>query len=75
MTIDEVISGLENKAFSSSAVSSSGSLTAAAEQVIIEARWTDHLQRLVEFGNKNCLRNFSLRLEIECDTHGLSIHQ
>jgi hypothetical protein len=34
-------------------------------QIIIETRWTDFLQSLVEFGNSNLLQNFQYRLEME----------
>jgi hypothetical protein len=39
----------------------------AADQIVLETRWTDHVQKLVDFGNKNYLKNFSLRLEMEYD--------
>jgi hypothetical protein len=36
-----------------------------AEWITIETKWTDYLQNLVDFGNRHCLRNFSLSLEME----------
>jgi hypothetical protein len=37
----------------------------SAEQVILECKWTDFLQNVVESGNKAILRNFQYRLEME----------
>jgi hypothetical protein len=37
----------------------------SAEQVVAECEWTDHLQRLVDFGNTAILKNFRYRLEME----------
>jgi len=34
-------------------------------QIIQECKWTDKLQRLIDYGNANVLKNFHLRLEIE----------
>jgi hypothetical protein len=34
-------------------------------QILIENRWTDFLQTLVDLGNTNFLRNFRYRLEME----------
>ena len=63
MTTFEVIANLENKAFHGSAWNQK-KLT-VAEQVIIENRWTDYLQNLIDFGNNYYLKNFSLKLELE----------
>ena len=41
--------------------------TTAPDQIVIETDWTDYMQRLVDFGNKHYLRNFSLKLEMECN--------
>jgi hypothetical protein len=34
-------------------------------QIIQEYKWTDKLQRLVNYGNPNILKSFNLRLEME----------
>jgi hypothetical protein len=34
-------------------------------QIIQECKWTDTLQRLVDYGNANVLKSFHLRLEME----------
>ena len=34
-------------------------------QIIRECKWTDKLQRLVDYGNANILKSFDLRLEME----------
>jgi len=62
MISNKILTNLKHKGFYNHTVP----LT-AVEQVIIETRWTDHLQRLIEFGNKNYLKNFSLRLEMDED--------
>jgi hypothetical protein len=36
-----------------------------AKQVILECKWTDLLQRLIDFGNSYILKSFHLRLEME----------
>jgi hypothetical protein len=38
----------------------------AADQIILETKWTDYLQNLVDLGNSRYL-NFSLKLELEYD--------
>jgi hypothetical protein len=63
MISNKILTNPENKGFYSDAVSYK-KLT-AAEQVIIETEWTSYLQRLVDFGNKRHLKNFSLKLEME----------
>ena len=35
------------------------------EQIVLECRWTDFVQRLVEFGNAVILKNFEYRLQME----------
>jgi hypothetical protein len=35
------------------------------EQIVLECKWTDFVQRLVEFGNGAILRNFQFRLQME----------
>jgi len=34
-------------------------------QIIQECKWTDKLQRLVDYGNANVLKSFHLHLEME----------
>jgi hypothetical protein len=34
-------------------------------QVLQECKWTDKLQRLIDYGNANLLKSFHLRLEME----------
>ena len=34
-------------------------------QIIRECKWTDKIQRLVDYGNANVLKSFNLRLEME----------
>lgn len=58
MTTHEVISSNKDKGFHKK-------LAPAVQQVIVETEWTDDLQNLVDFGNKQILRNFSLRLEMD----------
>ena len=58
MAIDEVLTSLENKVFHKAIIASLSKLT-SADQIIIESKWTDCLQRLVDFGNRHCLRTFS----------------
>ena len=36
-----------------------------AEQICLETGWTDLLQQLVDLGNRNYLKNFSLKLDME----------
>jgi hypothetical protein len=36
-----------------------------AEQIRIETKWVDKLQRRLEYGNRNVLRNFKLRLVMD----------
>jgi hypothetical protein len=35
------------------------------EQIVLECRWTDFIQRIVEFGNAVILRNFQYTLQME----------
>ena len=37
----------------------------SAEHVVVECKWTDFLQRLVDYGNVNILKSFQLRLKME----------
>jgi hypothetical protein len=62
MTIDEILSDLENKVFHRSVTLQE---SPKAEHVILENECTEFLTRLLAFLNKRCLRNFSLRLEME----------
>jgi hypothetical protein len=63
MIPNKILTNPENKGFYNDAVSYK-KLT-AADQVIVETEWTSYLQRLVDFGNKRHLKNFSLKLEME----------
>jgi hypothetical protein len=36
-----------------------------AEQIRIETKWVDKLRRRLEYGNRNVLRNFKLRLVMD----------
>ena len=67
MTISKIINNLKHKAFLSASVVSSHQKLSAVQQLIIETEWTNHIQNLVDFGNKRLLRNFSLRLEMDDD--------
>ena len=74
MTIDEVLTSLENKVFHKAVIASFSELT-STDQINIETKWTDCLQRLVDFGNRYCLRNFSLNLEMEnAGEHELDVY-
>lgn len=65
MTIYKTIINLGNKDLHyESSVFFQQKLT-SVEQIIIETEWTDAIQRLVDFVNKNYLKNFMLRLELE----------
>ena len=57
MTTHEVIDTPENKAFYSL---SEKRQFGKVDQIIIEIQWTDFLQSLVEFGNSNSYRIFSI---------------
>lgn len=35
------------------------------EQINLDSEWTEFIKNLVEFGNKNYLKSYSLRLEME----------
>jgi hypothetical protein len=61
MKIYKIIDTHENKAFHSLDKRQFGKV----DQIIIETRWTEFLQSLVEFGNSNLLQNFQYRLEME----------
>ena len=61
MTINKIINNPKNKAFHSLKKREFGKV----DQMVIETRWTDFLQSLVEFGNSNLLQNFQYSLEME----------
>jgi hypothetical protein len=61
MKIHRIIDTPENKAFHSLEKRQ----FAKVDKLIIETRWTDFLQSLVEFGNSKLLENFQYRLEME----------
>lgn len=62
MATNEIIENPENKAFYNALKKRQ---FGKVDQIIIETRWTDFLQSLVEFGNSNLLQNFQYRLEME----------
>jgi hypothetical protein len=62
MTIDEILSDLENKVFSRAA--NLQELT-KVEQSILENEFTELVKELLDAVNKLCLRNFSLGLKME----------
>jgi hypothetical protein len=64
MATNEIIENPENKAFYNALKNRQ---FGKVDQIIIETRWTDFLQSLVEFGNSNLLQNFQCRLEMEVD--------
>ena len=39
----------------------------SVEQLLLEVKWTNCLQNLIDVLNFHPLRNFSLKLELECD--------
>jgi hypothetical protein len=39
----------------------------SVEQLLLEVKWTNCLQNLIDVVNFHPLRNFSLKLELECD--------
>jgi hypothetical protein len=70
MTIDEILSDLANKVFYRAAAIRE--LT-KVEQIALENECTEFLTRLLAFLNKRCLRNFSLRLEMEVKDNNMEI--
>lgn len=62
MKIHKILDTPENKAFYSLLEKRE---FGKVDQLIIETRWTEFLQSLVEFGNSNLLQNFQYRLEME----------
>lgn len=64
MTIDEVLTILENKVFHKAVITSLSELS-SKDQINTETKWTYCLQNLVDLGDKQILRNFSLRLEMD----------
>jgi hypothetical protein len=73
MTIDEILSDLENKVFCRAATIRK--LT-EVEQINLETQWIAFIQNLLDFGNKRYLRNYSLALGMEvnedydnCENH------
>jgi hypothetical protein len=70
MTIDEILSDLENKVFCRAATILE--LT-KMEQITLENDCTELLNKLLAAINKQCLRNFSLRLEMEANDDNTQI--
>jgi hypothetical protein len=68
MTLDEILSDLENKVFFRA--TAIHELT-KVEQVVLENDCTEILKKLLVVINKQCLRNFSLRLEMDPDKDDL----
>jgi hypothetical protein len=63
MTTDiETLAELQNKVFRRAAAIRK--LT-AVEQINMENDWTEFVKKLVDFGNKRYLRNYSLGLKME----------
>jgi hypothetical protein len=62
MNIDNIISDYKNKF-----IPKTSKQPSAAEQITLETRWTANIQRLIEFGNRKYLKNFTLRLEMDED--------
>jgi len=63
MTTNINFSKEKNKLFASFEVNTKN--LSSAEHVVVECKWTDFLQRLVDFGNAVFLKNFQLNLEME----------
>jgi hypothetical protein len=70
MTVSKIINNLKHKAFLSASAVSSHQKLSAVQQLIIETEWTNFLQNFVDLGDKQILRNFSLRLEMDYDNPG-----
>jgi hypothetical protein len=64
MTTNEILLDLENKVFCRAA--DIRELT-KVEQIILENECTKLMKKLLAVINKRCLRNFSLRLEIDAN--------
>jgi len=77
MATNKIIENPANKVFDKASAVSYQKLS-AVQQISIETEWTNHIQNLVDFGNKRLLRNFSLRLEMDDDEpemHRQSVYQ
>ena len=61
MTTNEISGNVSNKSFYDSAFA----VRTGIEQLNLETQWTDHIQRLIDYGNKHYLRNFYLKIEME----------
>lgn len=61
MNDNRTLADLQNKVFHMAATT----IRTGVEQLNLETWWTDRVQKLIDYGNKNYLRNYSLRLEIE----------
>jgi hypothetical protein len=67
MTDTNKLSSIQNKLFHSLSSFENSKIrkSIAIEQVMLETKWTDGLQELVDYGNSNVLKNFKLRLEMD----------
>jgi hypothetical protein len=63
MTTDEIISDLENKGFYK--IADKIKKLTTTDQLNLELGWTDLLQDLVNHGNKDILKSFRYRLDME----------
>ena len=62
MTDNETLADLQNKILRRAAKIEK--LTEVV-QINLESEWTEFIKNIVEFGNKNYLKSYSLRLEME----------
>jgi hypothetical protein len=59
----EILSDLENKGFYK--IAHKIKKSTAIDQFNLELHWTDYLQDLVDYGNKNLLKAFQYRLVMD----------
>jgi hypothetical protein len=71
MTLDEILSDLQNKVFCRSADIREFT---KVEQILLENECTELLKKLLSAINKRCLRNFSLRIEMDVNDETLGGH-
>lgn len=62
---DTSISSIKNKLFANSELFEKNKRPSAVEQILIEIKWIDKLQRELEYGNNYVLKSFTLRLVID----------
>jgi hypothetical protein len=63
MTTNEISDNLRNKSFHNPLIAFRKLI--GVDQLNLETWWTDHIQSLIDFGNRRYLGSFSLRLEME----------